>query len=572
MLNALSNFFNGLIFGALKILAIIVDTIINVMRKLLGLDSIGWDNILIQSLTNQDVINAFIVIIALAFVTMFILAIIRIIKNYMNDEKDDGAISKNKVVKEILQSIVTIFILPVFCITLILAVNSTAQVLDNATRNSYDTNYGTEILFSTVDKDSLGVNGKQIYNEEGYKIYVINADFKDEVLKDNNQELPQTIDTKFLVQVKGLDAVKYYWTGAKYYDENGNLMPNACEQSYEQFIYLVDKDKYFSNFLLPLLGACIMVCTLGMAIVVVGQRIFYSVFLFVISPFIVSTRPVDDGARFKKWAEIFFSKVIGSYAIIICLNVFFMVSADLVAIEFFKDNFLGNSITKIVIYISGVIAATGASQLVAQLIGADAGQAERDSAQNTFRSLAAGGSLAKGIVRGASKVAGGAGSFFAGKKNTPLSNYANSSGGATPLSSNSGLIGDSIASKIGNTLLGKNKGRVLKSLSNNGMVRFGRGVGTFFAGLGVGAYKVGTAVPRFGRWILAKINPNGKAAQSLARAKQKRAAKQIKMEKKENNMRRLQNLQSKLSPSQQSRLFGAYKKMNKTAKKKAKNN
>ena len=559
MLNAISNFFNGLIFGALKILAIIVDTIINVMRKLLGLDSIGWDNILIQSLTNHNVINAVIIIIALAFVTMFIFAIIRIIKNYMNDEKDDGALTKSKVVKEILQSIVTIFILPAFCFTLILAVNSTAQVLDNATRNSYDTNYGTEILFSTVDKDSLVGIGKDIYNEKAeYKIYVINADFKDEVLKDNNQELPQTIDTKFLVQVKGLDAVKYYWTGSNYYNENGNLQLNECQQSYDEFTKIVDKDKYFSNFLLPLLGACIMVCTLGMAIVVVGQRIFYSVFLFVISPFIVSTRPVDDGARFKKWSEIFFSKVIGSYAIIICLNVFFMVSADLVAIEFFKDNFLGNSITKIVIYISGVIAATGASQLVAQLIGADAGQAERDSAQNTFRSLAAGGALAKGIVRGAGKVASGVGNFFAGKKNTPLSNYNSASSGVSSLKSDNGLLGDSMASKIGNTLMGRNNvGSVAKAMgntvANSGIGRFARGVGTLAAGVGVGAYKLATALPKKAtrgiQRAYAKKNPNSKTAQKLAIA-DKRAMQ-------------MKRIKSHTTPQSRQKLFNVAKKLGK---------
>lgn len=565
--DAISNFFNKLMFGILKMLATIIDTIINIMRKLLGLDgaSGGSSNLLLDALTNEAVIGAFITIIALGFIAMFIFAIIRILRNFFNDEKDDGAVSKNKAVKEILHAVINMVALPAFCIALILAVTATAKVIDSATRNSFNSDYGTKILFSTVTEDNLNTEGKEWFTgaDENHKIFVIKATFKEDVLKNNNGELPSAVPAEYLEQVTGMDAVKYYWTGEDFYNEIGNKRPNNCNQSFSSFKKLVNDDYYFSNFLLPLLGGCIMVCSLGMSVVVVGQRLFYCVFLFIISPFIVSTRPMDDGARWKKWCEIFLSKLIGAFAIIICLNVFFLLSAELVKLQFFPaEKKLANSITKIIIYIAGVIAATGASQLVAQLIGADAGQSERDQTQNTFRSLATGGAVAGSLTRGAGKLAGGVGNFFGGKKQTPLSNALGAGAGSATASNASALAGESMASKIGNTLMGKNTaGEVAKAMgkgvANSRIGNVGKGIGTFVAGVGVGAYKMVAYVPKKVtggiQRAYAKKHPDSKTAEKLSNADRRSA--------------RMKNISSKTTPQQRERLFKVARNLNKKSDK-----
>ncbi|MEG9430608.1 MAG: hypothetical protein VZQ61_06795 [Christensenellaceae bacterium] len=533
--NAISNFFHKIVYGIIKVLADIVNTIINLMRMLLGMKPLSdgkTDNLLLNALFAEETVIAFITVIALSVVTTFVFAIIRVIKSNISDDKDDGGVSKGKAVKEILRSFLNVAVIPAFVIILVTSVTATAQALDAATGGGRNADYGTEIIFSVVDYDTLTTEGKNFYSATSneYQIYIL---LNDQDLNDDGS-MPDRIDKSRLIQLEKMAAVKHVFSGADYYTVIGNegvLFDNPYNKSYDNFTKLVDHDKYFDNFLLPLLGGCVMMFTLAMSVLVVGQRLFYCVFLFIVSPFIISTRPLDDGARWRKWLEIFISKLMGSYGIIICLNVFFLLSSWLVGLQFFPaGSGLANGITKLVIYVAGVIAATGASQLVAQLIGADAGQQERDQAQNNFRSLMGGMRTAGAATRMAGALTG---AFFGGKKTTPLSAAAGGlTGGTGQGGTAGGLVGNTMAAKIGNTLMGKNTlGDAAKatgqSIASSRSARIVGGAYLLGKGLAVGAYRAGTFVPRkiSGgiQRAYAKKHPNSKTAALVARRDRLRA-------------------------------------------------
>ncbi len=461
--DAIKNFFNELIFDALNILGAITDTIIKLMRMLLGLDPLhGTDatsNLVENILGEERVIMTFLCVFALGIISAFAFAIIRIVRNGINDDKDDGAVSKNKAVKGAAMSIVNMLLIPVFAFTLVFAVTGIAKTLDNATSENNTLNYGTEIIFSIVDKNGLTQDGIAEYD----KTSCDKCDF----------------------QGTGMTLVKHKW--------------DAHDRSYSYFTNLVNKDAYFGNFLLPLLGGCVMVFSLGMACIIAGQRLFICTFLFVVSPFIAAIRPMDDGARWRRWCEIFMSKLMGSFGIITALNIFFMLSGSLFSLQFFDDSMvLENGIAKLVIYISGVIAATGASQLVAQLIGSDAGTQERDQAMNNYRNVMAGMGVATGIVRNAGRLTRTAGNFFAGKKTTPLNAMegatgltASTLGGgtATPTVATNMAGGgvSSMAATIGNVMLGRTSaGEVAKNaghrIGNSRIGKVAKGAGILAAG------------------------------------------------------------------------------------------
>lgn len=434
---AIGNFFNKIIFNIIKTLANIIDVIISLMRMLLGLDPVkvnesssGKVNIVLDFLTEESTITAFFAVMGMSILCVFIFAIVRIIRNQCSDEKDDGAVSKSKAIKGVLTSVLNMAILPVFVICLVFAVTGVAQTMDSITSDNQEMNYGTQIIFSTVDYDMLSDEGKKLWNGE-------------ELIIGFNTKPLNPVDEQgnFL---KGKNAVM------KYYEQS---------PSYSRMSDLVDNDEYFATFMVPLLGVCIMMFTLAMSCIVVGQRLFYCTFLFIISPFIVSTRPMDDGARWRKWCEVFLSKLMSSFAIVICLNLFFMLTGRLAQIQFFTNGFK-NGTTTLIIYISGVIAATGANQLISQLIGADAGIHERDQAMNNFRSTMAGLQGARMATKAASSLAkkgtGTVGNFLGGKKNTPLTNYGTSS--ANTLASGATASGGSMASSIGKALMGKGTG------------------------------------------------------------------------------------------------------------------
>ncbi len=466
--DAIRNFFYEIIFGGLNILGVITDTVIQLMRMLLGLDPLsGTDsvsNLLEQVLGEERVVAAFICVLGIGFLASFAFGVIRIIRNSLNDDKDDGAVSKSKAVKGVATSAFNMLLIPVLVFTLVFAVTGVAKALDNATTENNNLNYGTEIIFSIVDKNGLEQAGVDLYNN--------------------------TICNECDFQGSGMTLVKHYW------EEHGYDSESA--RSYGAFIKLVNKDAYFGNFLLPLLGACVMMFSLSMACIIVGQRLFYCVFLFITSPFIVATRPMDDGARWRKWCELFMSKLMGSFGIIIALNIFFMLSGSLFSLQFFDESqVLANSIAKLVIYISGVIAATGINHLVAQLIGSDAGTQERDQAMNNYRNVMAGMGIAGGMVRGAGRVARTAGNFFAGKKTTPLNAMESAAGltastlggaGATATAARSMSGGvSSMAATIGNVMLGRTSAKdVAKNtghrIANSRVGQVAKGAGILAAG------------------------------------------------------------------------------------------
>ena len=303
----LERFFHDIIFGIIKVFASIVDTIVNLMRGLLGLGNNYAGDVAMESITSEAVMYAFWVVLALGFLTTFIFAIIRIIRNYFNDEKDDGTISKSKAVKNILFSILNMFIMPVFCIVLILGTTATARVIDNATHNSYINDYGVELIFSVVGENDLKQNGKDYcyHGQEGYEcsgsveccgVWVCRTNFIDEMGN-------TTVEPDKLEQITDMDAVKYVLSDGIYYDCYGHLIEDG--NGYDDVFDFVVEDNYFDNWLLPLLGGAVMVVSLAMSIVIIAQRVYYIAFMFIISPFICSTRPFDDGARWRKWCEVF---------------------------------------------------------------------------------------------------------------------------------------------------------------------------------------------------------------------------------------------------------------------------
>ena len=466
----MQSFFRNIIFTIIHGISEMVDTFLGFMRKLLGLDEVegfnGKDPI-IGLITKQEVIYAFIAVVLLGFVLSFVFAIIRIIKNNISERDDDGAVSKGKAVKGIFATFINVAIIPVFAASLILAIAAIAQSIDIATGGSNNVDYGTEIVFSVVDEIDLTEEGRDYYDGKTQVWITVQAG------EETRRE-----------QLKGMDAVKWRFSGKTYYEDEFNETAQKSKNDFAELKSLVKQDEYFSNALVVLLGGAVMLVALGMSTIIVAQRLFYCVFLFVISPVIAATRPLDDGARWRKWTEVFLSKLMGSFAIIIGINVFFLISKYLVSLTFF-DSGLANGIAKLIIYAGGVLAATSSGQLVAQLIGADAGMAERDAAAHNFRNVGLGMSAAAKGMRVAGSGASKVGDFFAGKKVNP----ALAAMGASPGGSGAAAAGtQSMAARLGAVMSGRQGagkqmlGSMASGVKNSRVGRIVGGIGSFVGG------------------------------------------------------------------------------------------
>ena len=491
----LDTLFHKLLFGIIATVANIVDVLIDFIRMILGLSPLegtdGVVNLLQDNLWTEVVLQAFGVIVALAVIISFAFALVRLVRANIAD-KDEGG--HWKASRGLIESLVLMFIIPLFAGVIILAVSVTAQAIDTATRDTQGANisYSTEVVFSTVDKDMLTGEGSKWFlgEQNGYTIY-----------------------DGYGNQVTGMTAVKLIyggWTNGveaedKYYSDAQRSVvlepPLAGWSDFDRLTHLASEGAYFDTFILPMLGGFVMLCALAMASITITQRIFSVIFLFIIAPIPASVRPLDDGARYKKWSEIFLGKVLGGYGIIFALNVFFSLCPLIVSQTFFYDAF-ANGVAKLIVYIAGVVFATGANVLIGQLIGADAGMAERDQTTQNFRSAMSGAYWTGSAVRGVRRLAGYPFGRSKSARRSSLSGMGGSAGvGKTPggtdaaLTAGAGEAGgtQSVSARIGGAM-GAMGAAFAKGHAGEGLKSAAKGAGNRIASTRIAKAAVGTAM------------------------------------------------------------------------------
>ena len=454
----LDTLFHKLLFGIISTVANIVDILINFIRMVLGLSPLegsdpsnsgGKTDFLQGIIQYETVTRAFWIVVLIAVSFLFVFAIIRTIKAQMN-EKEGGA-GVAKAMRGIIEAFAHMILLPTFVVLVVLAASVTAIAVDNATHDSQNGvgSYSTEIVFSTVVQGSLTDEGKKWYNgESGYEIY-----------------------DSYGNRIEKMAAVKLVYTGwdigAPYYSDAACTRPRTSPLSgsdFKRLTALVDEDIYFDSFILPMLGSFAMMASLAMAGITIAQRLFTVVFMLIIAPLTASVRPLDDGARFKKWSEIFLGKALGGYGIIFALNIFFSIAPSIVANTFFASG-VANSVARLVVYVAGVSFATGANVLVGQLIGSDAGASERDAAAQNMRSMTLGTAGTLFAIRGASRLA-------FGRRNRGLAGAV----GGTGASGISGTIGGAMGA-AGMSLASGSGGGAAKKLGTAAK-KIGTGIAT----------------------------------------------------------------------------------------------
>ena len=481
----LDHLFHRLLFGIIGTVANIVDVIIDFLRMILGLSPLeGTDNasdFLSQNLTSELVLQTFLLICAAGVVFVILFTVVRLIKAQMDERDEHGT---GKAIRGALGAVALMLVVPLFAVIIVTGASFTAQAIDGSTRSSTDVSYSTEVVFSTVDQSML--------TEEGQRWY-------------HGDRNTYTLYDGYGNQIKGMTAVKLLyggWTNGvsaedKYYADAACTQPLEWKFSgwsdFDKLTTLVNEGTYFDSFILPMLGGFVMLCSLAMSGITIAQRLFSVVFLLIISPIPICARPIDDGARYKKWSEMFLGKVIGSYGIIFALNVFFSISPMIVSHTFFVNSF-ANGVAKLLIYIAGVVFATGANVLIGQLIGADAGQAERDQAAQNMRSTGMGVMGTMMAIRGAKSIALGSKKLANGAAGT-AANFS-ALGGSAPMDAGSvsSVIGGSLGRSgfaLANGTSGGVSGaaqRAGRRVLNMPIVRTAAGAAIFAGGAAAGAF------------------------------------------------------------------------------------
>ena len=186
--------------------------------------------------------------------------------------------------------------------------------------------------------------------------------------------------------------------------------PYMKDRTLYQNLDRVKADFHASNvsYVVGFCASILVLLILLISIITFIRRLFELLLLFIVSPFFVSTIPLDDGASFGKWREMFVAKFFSGFGMIFSMKYYLMV------IPFFNSSGLVlypadaahgstiNSILQLFIIIGGAWAVFKGQSLILELLNPEAAQAEQQAAAMTT-----------GMAIGAlSAVSGGAGAVL----------------------------------------------------------------------------------------------------------------------------------------------------------------
>ena len=121
---------------------------------------------------------------------------------------------------------------------------------------------------------------------------------------------------------------------------------------------------------LPSLIAGIALCVaLVIAVLNLAKRVYEIVFAYFTMPIAMSTLPLDDGARFKNWRELFVSKLILAYGAVFAVNIFVLVLPIINGMHIDGVSGFANSMFTIFMIVGGAMLIPAGQTLFARLFG-----------------------------------------------------------------------------------------------------------------------------------------------------------------------------------------------------------
>ena len=147
------------------------------------------------------------------------------------------------------------------------------------------------------------------------------------------------------------------------------------------------------DYLIGGLAAIFLLFVMAVCLITFVKRIFEIILLYMVSPYFVSTMPIDDGDRFGRWRDMFIGKCFTGFGSAIGMRLYLIICRMIMGNTIqFTSTTLGNSIEmdyimKLFFLIGGAWAVFKSGPMVTSLISAGAG------GQESMTQAAAGGAL-----------------------------------------------------------------------------------------------------------------------------------------------------------------------------------
>ena len=432
-------------------LASIIDAIQVIFGMLVGVYEVVWvnntsdmgssqlgdvasNNIIISIFTHEYVYGAFIKILILSIFLLVIFTMIAIIKQEYSTSVEKAENNPMEIIKRSVRALVGFLCVPLVCIFGVIASGYLMQALDAATSITGQTLISNK-MFAICMQDASRVRTdsdfyESLMAEDGNGPYSLSnyaGKFPNLIIQSvDRNEVAQSIDDCFLYG-KALPKGVSFGTDDRFsnFIRNGNGMNDDKffnTKNPAQVFYYYDLTKFnwlIGFFTIFYIGAVMIRIVLGAAV-----RLYELAILFVVSPAIISLYPLDKGEALKKWQTKFIGKTTMIFAPVIALNLYFILVATLIQVDFSASlavalemeghsiftgisGFFLQQIYSIFILIAGLMVCEQSISWLGELIGAEdidaAGKSLRGAIGDTLQNSAS----AKYLMSRGAKVKGG---------------------------------------------------------------------------------------------------------------------------------------------------------------------
>lgn len=203
------------------------------------------------------------------------------------------------VLRKFMEGFVKLFFLPIFSFLMIYLGGAIMFGITVAFNQSGSTSIASQI-FLTASMNAANPDGK-------FSGYQYKPEFRSHPSMDDGlRKLYTTNQVSFSDQETSVGIAQTYSAGSK-----------------DPGLFNVTEIDYIMGYIISIA----VIIFMAMCLLFSVSRVFEIIILYVVSPLFVSTYPLDDGERYKKWRDKYMAKIFGSYGGFIAMKVYLVVSA-----------------------------------------------------------------------------------------------------------------------------------------------------------------------------------------------------------------------------------------------------
>lgn len=383
----------------------LVDMVMQLFSVFSGISTVKVDNqeesLLLYFLGNKTVINVFWAILVIGVICVFIFTIIAIVKNMVVIKK-----TVSQIVSKMFISIFSMIVVVGCLFSFVIGANCILAEIDVAFNQGANLTIGQQLFEASITKDAWA---------ENTDFYVKDEDGVSRGMKEifgTNED----------------GSIKNSWDGVtpdKVFGKWDTSLMFEDQKKEEIINPIVQIDKY--DFFIGLPSSIIISIVMFIAIMGLVTRLYDLVFIFLTSPLIMSTLPLDDGAKFKLWRETAISKTLLAYGTVFAVNIYIILLPIVNSIEI-PGNSILTTLMKVLLIICGALTISNGQVFFARLLGTDA-QESRQAAHG-FRTMFAGVMATSRAVKGAARMTFGQYNAYTGHRERGIMQGAGKLGGA----------------------------------------------------------------------------------------------------------------------------------------------